>query len=87
MAIKVVKDEKKCIEVEVVGRGHTLCNSIRREIYNDKGDVVAGYSIEHPLINDPKLIVRSDKPKKTVLNAVDRLKSKNKELRGKLKKI
>lgn len=87
MEVDVISDDKGCIEIEIAGEDHTLCNSIRREIYNENGDVIAGYNIEHPLISNPRMIVTSDKPRKTILNAVDRLKSKNKELRSKLKRL
>ena len=87
MELKVLKQDKDYVELEVIGEGHTMCNVLRKEIFNEKDDVVAGYNIEHPLVSNPKMIVKGDKPVKLILNAVDRLKDKNKELRIKLKKI
>jgi len=87
MDLRVLKQDKDYVELEVIGEGHTMCNVIRKEIYNEKGDIIAGYNIEHPLVSNPKMIVKGDKPVKLILNAVDRLKDKNKELRIKLKKI
>jgi len=87
MDLRVLKQDKDYVELEVIGEGHTMCNVLRKEIFNEKDDVVAGYNIEHPLVSNPKMIVKGDKPIKLILNAIDRLKDKNKELRSKLKKL
>ena len=87
MDLRVLKQDKDYVELEVIGEGHTMCNVLRKEIFNEKDDVVGGYNIEHPLVSNPKMIVKGDKPIKLILNAIDRLKDKNKELRSKLKKL
>ena len=87
MDLRVLKQDKDYVELEVIGEGHTMCNVIRKEIYNEKGDVVAGYNIAHPIVSNPKMIIKGDKPLKLILSAIDRLKDKNKELKSKLKKL
>ena len=83
MEIKILKEEKNKVEFEIIGEDHTLCNSIRNELWNqDTIDAVA-YNIKHPLVSNPVMLVETNKgdPKTAVSNAVDSLKKQVKELR------
>ena len=88
MEIKILDDKKNKLIVEAKGIGHTLCNVIKSELWNDKDVAVAGYTLEHPLIGSSILIVETSKgdPKKALLSAIDRLKKKNKEYMSAVKK-
>ena len=58
MEIKVIKETKEEIELEVVGEDHTLCNALREALNQHTGVVVASYKIEHPLLTNPKIYLR-----------------------------
>jgi len=87
MEIKVLENEKNKIVVEIIGEDHTLSNALRKELWNDKNVDVAGYNIEHHLISNPILVVDGKNPKKSLLDAVKRLKDKNSELKNKIKDL
>ena len=88
MEIKVLDKEKGKLRIEVVGEDHTLMNALRKELWDDKDTEVAGYKIEHSLIGNPILVVEHKKDaKKALLDAVERLKKKNKEFKSKTSKL
>ncbi len=87
MEINVLEKEKNLLKLELKEEGHTLCNALRKELWNDKSVKIAGYNIDHPLIGKPVLVVQSDNPKKSLQEAVKRLKKQNKEFSDKIKKI
>ena len=80
MEIKILDDKKNKLMVEIKGVDHTLCNAIKREIWNDNHVKVATYSINHPQIGVPKMIVETDgkvSPRNALLSAVQRLQKNN----------
>ncbi len=88
MEIKVLEKDKGKLKLEVVGEDHTLMNALRKELWEDKDTEVAGYRIDHLLIGNPILIVEHKKDaKKALLEAVERLKKKNKEFKSKISKL
>jgi DNA-directed RNA polymerase subunit L len=87
MELKTIKSEKDMVKIEVVGEDHTFCNVLRKELWQDNGTEVAGYSIKHSLVDNPILVVESSDAKKSLNDAVDRLKKINKEFLGKFKAI
>lgn len=90
MEINVLEETKKSIKIELVGEDHTLSNALRQELWNDSEIIISGYNIDHPLIDSPILVVETSGKKearKTLFDAVDRLKKKNEELLSKLKKL
>ncbi len=89
MEIKVLEKTKNFLKIEIIGEDHTLCNALRRELWNDKDVKVSGYGLAHSLVSSPVLIVEtSSKSPKTVLNdAVKRLKDSNDQMREKFKKL
>ena len=78
MEINVLEDKKKRLVFELKGEGHTICNALREELWNDKSITVAAYNISHPLTAAPKFIIEtSGKSPKTALKAaITRLKKK-----------
>ncbi len=90
MEVNVIEDKKKKFVFELKGEGHTLCNALRDELWNDKSVTVSAYNISHPLIGVPKFIVETDgkkSPKKAVKDAISRLKKKNTTLTKEVKKV
>ena len=84
MELTVIDDKKDKMVFEIKGSDHTLCNSLKQELHNDKHVKVSTYSIEHSLIGSPKMIVETDgeeTPKNAVLGAVSRLKKTNDKFR------
>ena len=87
MEINVLEDKKKRFVFEVKGEGHTLCNALRNELWADKSVTVSAYNIAHPLVGIPKFIVETDgkDPKRSVKDAITRLKKQNAELAKQVK--
>ncbi|MBI2650096.1 DNA-directed RNA polymerase subunit L [Candidatus Woesearchaeota archaeon] len=80
MEIKILDDKKNRLIVEVKGVDHTLCNAVKAELWNDKHVKIATYSIRHPQISVPQIIVETDgeeSPKNALINAVQRLQKNN----------
>ena len=80
MEIKVIDDKKNRMVFEVKGADHTLCNSLKNELYKDSHVKVSTYNVEHPLVGVPKMIVETDgneSPKDALTGAVSRLKKNN----------
>ncbi len=76
MELKILREEKNTLEIEIKGEGHSFCNALKAELWNDDHVRIAAYKIEHPLVGVPKLIVETDgkeTPKKALDSAVKRL--------------
>ena len=80
MEIKILDGKKSKLIIEVKGSDHTLCNAIKTELWNDKHVKIATYSIRHPQISLPQMIVETDgeeSPRNALINAVQRLQKYN----------
>lgn len=80
MEIKILDDKKNKLIIEVKGTDHTLCNALKSELWDDKHVKVATYSIRHPQISVPQMIVETDgeeSPRNALINAVQRLQKNN----------
>jgi DNA-directed RNA polymerase subunit L len=88
MEINYLEEGQNKIKVEIKGEGHTLCNPLVKELWQDKSVEVAGYHIDHSLVSNPILIVESSSDAKTALKkAIDRVSKKIKEMDDKFKKV
>ena len=89
MEIKILEESKNKIKFELISEGHTFCNALRSELWENKATEIAGYNIEHPLVSNPVFILetKDGNPKKALLEAVSGLKKKTKELRDLIKKV
>jgi DNA-directed RNA polymerase subunit L len=77
MEIKILEDKKNKLIFESQDLGHTFCNVLKKELWKDSHVKVATYSIMHPLVSKPKMIVETDgseTPKNALLSAIQRLK-------------
>ena len=72
MDVNILEKEKKRLKFELVGKTHTLANALSKELWNDKNVVVAGYTVEHPMVSNAVMIVETDKtdPKKALTSAI-----------------
>ena len=89
MEINILEDKKKRLVFELKGEGHTLCNALRQELWNDKDVTVSAYNISHPIIGIPMFMIETDgkDPKKALKAAIARLKKANTELLKEVKKV
>ncbi len=87
MEIKVQEKTKNRLKVELIGKTHTLCNLLSKELWNDKDVVIAGYTLEHPITSNAVLTVETSKGdvKKALLDAISRASKYNKEFLAKFK--
>ncbi|MFH1210028.1 MAG: DNA-directed RNA polymerase subunit L [archaeon] len=83
MEINILKEDKKKIEIEIVGEDSTLINALKDELWNNDAVEVVASNIEHPLVSHPTLILEVNKknPREIILSAADSLKEKFKELK------
>ena len=89
MKITILEESKERLKIEVIGEDHTLCNALRNELWNVKGVEVSGYTMDHPLVTKPVLLVetKGEDPRKALLKAVENIKEKNKKLAAEISKI
>ena len=84
MEVKILDDKKNKLMLEVKGSDHTLCNVLKEELWNDKHVKIATYSIRHPQISVPLIIIETDgelSPKNASINAVQRLHKTNEKFK------
>ncbi len=88
MEIKVLKQEKNKIEFEIIGEDHTLCNAVRKELWDFDETDISAYRIEHSLISEPIMLVETSKgdPLNAVLKANESLKKKIKDFKDEFNK-
>jgi DNA-directed RNA polymerase subunit L len=79
--MKVIKDTKKELEIEITGESHSLCNTLRKTLMEDEDVEAAAYVIEHPIIGEPKLYIKAKNPKKSLKTAAETVKSRCDELK------
>jgi len=89
MELEVVEQSKNRLVVNMKGCNHTFANLLRKELWHNKSIDSAGYYIEHPLKNVPRMIVEtkgSETPKQAMLKAAQAIKKFNETLRKDFKK-
>lgn len=79
MEIHVIEKSAKKMIFTIKGADHTLCNPLKRELYNDESVKNASYTIEHPLVRVPKFIIETSgkEPEKALIDAAKRLQKTN----------
>ena len=86
MELKVLEKSKTKLKLEVIGEDHTLCNALRKELWNDDNVKVSGYNLPHSIVGNPTLVVEAADAKKALMDAVKRLKKNNSEFLEQFKK-
>ena len=84
MEIKILDDKKNRLLFEVKGADHTLCNAMKTELLSDKHVKIATYSIRHPQISAPQMLLETDgevSPKNALINVVQRLHKINEKFK------
>jgi DNA-directed RNA polymerase subunit L len=84
MELKILDDKKHKLIFELKGVGHTFCNALKSELWNDKHVKIATYSIRHPQISSPQIVVETDNdsdPRSVLNSAVQRMHKVNEKFR------
>jgi len=84
MEVKLLEEGKDKLKLEV--NDLTFVNILNENIWKQKGIDYAAYDVQHPYKSKPILVVRSTNPKKSVIDAADRIIEDIKELRRLVKK-
>lgn len=59
MKAKVLRESYTEIELELVGEDHTFCNALRVALSSNDNVIAASYRVEHPLLGNPKLYLKT----------------------------
>ncbi len=86
MNVNITKTGTDMITVEIEGLRHTIPNVLREELWNDSTVSFAAYEKKHPYVGNPKLVIKSKDPKKSLLSAIKSTQSNIKELEKELSK-
>ena len=86
--MKVISEKKGHMVFELSGATHTICNILKKEIWNNKHVKNVGYTIKHPLVGQPEFVVETDGEdvKKIVASAAQKLKKEFEKLAADAKK-
>ena len=85
--MKVIKDTKNELELEITGETHTLCNSLRKTLMEDKDVESAAYVISHPIVGQPVLYIKAKNPKKSLKKAAETIKKQSQEFKGLIESV
>lgn len=81
MEVQVLEEKDDLLKVELDNL--TLVNLLNEKIWKQRGTVSA-YNIDHPYLSSPVITVRSKNPKKTLIDAADKITEDVDTLRKKL---
>ena len=89
MEIQVLEEENNKIKFKIIGETHTLCNLLKKELFNDKAVEFAGYNVEHPLLKEATFTVSTTKKsaRKAVNDAIERVREVLGSFESQIKKI
>ncbi|MEK6839459.1 MAG: DNA-directed RNA polymerase subunit L [Nanoarchaeota archaeon] len=89
MELVPLEQSKNRLKIEIRGEDHSFCNILKKEVWHDKNVDIGGYTVEHSLVSQPVFVVqvKNGEAKKTLLDAVDRLKKLTKDLREQFKTL
>ena len=76
MNVNITKTGTEMMTIEIDGARHTIPNVLREELWNDSTVTFAAYEKKHPYLGNPKLIIKSKDPKKSLLTAIKNTQSK-----------
>jgi DNA-directed RNA polymerase subunit L len=86
MKLTLIEKKKDKIAIEVQGEDHTLPNLLRENAWKS-GCKQSSYFIGHPYLSEPKIVIRSDDPEKTIKNAVQMVFDQAKDFEKELKRV
>ena len=77
------------MKIKVIGEGHSFCNALRTKLHEDDRVETAAYNIDHPLIGEPVVHVKTEErksPKSALVRAAKALADDYEEVEEKLEK-
>ena len=88
MEMNVLEEKKGKIVFELSGVSHTICNILKKELWNEKNIKNAGYTIRHPLVGKSEFHVETDSgdPRKAVASACQKVKKEMEKFASEFKK-
>jgi len=84
MPIKVLEGSESRLKIELIGEDHTLSNLLAKTLLEDPAVKFTTYTIDHPLVSNPVLIVITDgskSAKQALLDALYKIKDRVLEFR------
>jgi len=90
MELTTFEETPKRFVFEVKGQDHTLLNLIKSRLWLNKHVKVSTYTIAHPLVGVPRMIVETDgeaKPRKAVIDSSEAARKDVAEFKQELKKF
>lgn len=87
--MKIVSKDKNTLELETEGIDHSLLQLLSDRLNEDKGVEFVSYKVEHPLVGNPKLIIRtkSGTPEKHLLKALAEVKKEVEDFKSRFREI
>jgi len=88
MEVKITKEEKDTILVELGGETISFANLLRQESWSDKSTSEAAHMKEHPYLSQPKVFVKSGRgsPREILEKSAERIADQTKEFKEEFKK-
>ncbi|MGQ9460025.1 MAG: DNA-directed RNA polymerase subunit L [Candidatus Bathyarchaeaceae archaeon] len=89
MKVKVLEKTSNELKIQVEGEGHTFSNVLQKVLLEDDTVEMAGYHIQHPLIGNPMIYVRTkgkQKPEATLREATKKIRGQCKEFKRSFEK-
>lgn len=90
MELELISKGKNSLEFFVVGERHTLSNLLKSWIEKDSAVEFSAYTLDHPLGNKAKFIVKTSgrkSPEKVVEDACEAVEKELKEFSEKIRKL
>lgn len=74
--IELLEDTSRRIRFQVKGEEHTFCQMLCSELWNDDSVKLSAYSIAHPLVSLPEVIVETagKEPREAIKSAATRVR-------------
>lgn len=86
MEIDPLEEEGNKLKIRILDEGHTFSNALRKKLHQDDSVETAAYNIDHPLVGDPIMHVKTSgdiSPKEALIKAATQLGEDYKEARQK----
>jgi DNA-directed RNA polymerase subunit L len=89
MEIKILKDRANELEIEIIGEDSTILNPIKEKLLERDNVVYAEYSIEHPILSNPKLYIKTKdaKPREELKSVLRELQEEFRSFKEQAEKL
>ncbi len=89
MRPKVIEESRYELKIEFEGESHSFPNLLRTTLLEEPSVIFAGYNIDHPLLANPVLMLRTTRRQAKVVlrEALERMLARAEEFRKKFVKV